>query len=206
MHVLSKQVAAVVNLGLLLGAYGIPAPDHAVQQLMRVPPSNYQELFGSPPFRPDHRDPYDHKVDSVGEGRRPLPFRNGDGASIEGPRNPDRERQNPDLVRPPSTDHGSMSNMRWSFADSHVRIEVSSSTRKSNLSDRCCRRVDGRDRPRSVSCLRVVNWQVSICAWTKALSVSCTGIRKPNGHMSSQAACGYVCYPEHVNFHLTSSR
>jgi hypothetical protein len=42
-----------------------------------------------------------------------------------GPRNKDRERQNPDMVRPPSTDHGNMPNMRWSFADSHVRIEVS---------------------------------------------------------------------------------
>jgi hypothetical protein len=47
---------------------------------------------------------------------------------VEGPRNKDRERQNPDLVRPPSTDHGSMENMRWSFADSHVRIEVGLST------------------------------------------------------------------------------
>jgi hypothetical protein len=55
----------------------------------------------------------------------PLPFRNGDGATIIGPRNKDRERQNPDLVRPPSTDHGNMANMRWSFADSHIRIEAS---------------------------------------------------------------------------------
>lgn len=129
MHVLSKQTAALVSLGLLFGASAIPAPDRAVQQLLQVPPSNYQEVFGSPPFSPGHRDPYDHKIDSVGEGRQPLPFRNGDGATVEGPRNQDRERQNPDLVRPPSTDHGSMSNMRWSFADSHVRIEVGTSAR-----------------------------------------------------------------------------
>jgi hypothetical protein len=76
------------------------------------------------PFVPDYRDPDDHKVDSYGERLQPLPFRNGDGATILGPRNKDRERQNPDLVRPPSTDHGSLKNMRWSFADSHVRIEV----------------------------------------------------------------------------------
>lgn len=124
MHVPLKQAAALVNLGLLLGASAIPAPNRALQQLLRIPPSNSQQLFSSPPFTPDHRDPFDHKVDSVGEGRQPLPFRNGNGATVEGPRNKDRERQNPDLVRPPSTDHGSMANMRWSFSDSHVRIEV----------------------------------------------------------------------------------
>lgn len=119
-----QQVAALVNLGLLLGASAIPTPDHTLQQLLQVPASNRQDVFGSPPYSPDHRDPYDHKVDSVGEDRHPLPFRNGNGATVQGPRNKDRERQNPDLVRPPSTDHGSMANMRWSFADSHVRIEV----------------------------------------------------------------------------------
>lgn len=47
-----------------------------------------------------------------------------------GPRNRDRERQNPDLVRPPSTDHGTLKNMRWSMADSHIRIEEGGWTRQ----------------------------------------------------------------------------
>ena len=76
------------------------------------------------PYTPEYRDPEDHKVDSYGEGLQPLPYRNGDGATVQGPRNKDRERENPDLIRPPSTDRGDVSNMRWSFADSHVRIEV----------------------------------------------------------------------------------
>ena len=50
------------------------------------------------------------------------PFRNGEGASILGPRNRPREAQARDLVRPPATDHGSLPNLRWSFADSHNRI------------------------------------------------------------------------------------
>ena len=50
-----------------------------------------------------------------------------------GPRNKDRERQNPDIVRPPSTDHGSMPNMRWSFADSHIRIEEGGWTRETTV-------------------------------------------------------------------------
>lgn len=76
------------------------------------------------PYTPDFRDPYDNKVDPVKDDLDPLPWRNGLGASVLGPWNPERSRQSPDLVRPPSTDHGNMANMRWSFADSHVRIEV----------------------------------------------------------------------------------
>jgi hypothetical protein len=60
------------------------------------------------PYTPQHRDPYDRKVDSVGQDLEPLPWRNGDGATILGPQNKDRQRQNPDMIRPPSTDHGDM--------------------------------------------------------------------------------------------------
>ena len=50
-----------------------------------------------------------------------------------GPRNRARERQNPDLIRPPSTDHGAIPNMRWSFADSHIRIEEGGWTRETTV-------------------------------------------------------------------------
>lgn len=49
--------------------------------------------------------------------------RGNDGATIIGPRNPAREAQNRDLLRPPATDKGSVPNLRWSFADSHNRLE-----------------------------------------------------------------------------------
>jgi oxalate decarboxylase family bicupin protein len=52
---------------------------------------------------------------------------------VLGPRNRARERQNPDLVRPPSTDHGAIPNMRWSFADSHIRIEEGGWTRETTV-------------------------------------------------------------------------
>ncbi|KZT06997.1 Bicupin, oxalate decarboxylase/oxidase [Laetiporus sulphureus 93-53] len=51
------------------------------------------------------------------------PIRDGKGSNIVGPRNPDRERQNPDMMRPPQTDWGTVLNMKWSFADSHMRLE-----------------------------------------------------------------------------------
>jgi oxalate decarboxylase len=44
------------------------------------------------------------------------------GASILGPRNPEREAQNPNLLRPPTTDHGTIPNLRFAFADTHMKI------------------------------------------------------------------------------------
>ncbi len=87
-------------------------------------PSRYRKAKN--PYTPDYRDPLDKAVDSVGDELDPLPYRNGLGASVLGPWNWERSRQSPDLVRPPSTDHGNIANMRWSFVDSHVRIEVRS--------------------------------------------------------------------------------
>jgi oxalate decarboxylase len=54
---------------------------------------------------------------------QPEPRRGDEGADIVGPRNPAREAQEPFTRRPPETDHGSMPNLKWSFADSHARIE-----------------------------------------------------------------------------------
>ncbi len=55
---------------------------------------------------------------------QPLrPVRNGEGASILGPQNPAREAESPDLIVPPATDAGTLANLRWSFADSHMRLE-----------------------------------------------------------------------------------
>jgi oxalate decarboxylase len=54
------------------------------------------------------------------QGGEPMIGNNG--ATIIGPRNAQREGQNPNILRPPSTDHGSMPNLRFSFADAHMKI------------------------------------------------------------------------------------
>lgn len=45
------------------------------------------------------------------------------GASIMGPTNPSREAENLDTIVPPDTDYGTLPNLRWSFADSHMRLQ-----------------------------------------------------------------------------------
>ncbi|MCU1286710.1 MAG: oxalate decarboxylase [Acidobacteriales bacterium] len=54
--------------------------------------------------------------------KSPQPIRGNQGASIMGPTNPSREAENQDTLVPPSMDHGTMANMRWSFADSHMHL------------------------------------------------------------------------------------
>ena len=53
----------------------------------------------------------------------PQPQRPGHGGTDPGPRNLLRDRQNPDLLVPPSTDHGTLPDLRFSFSDSHMRLE-----------------------------------------------------------------------------------
>jgi len=53
---------------------------------------------------------------------RPQPISGKRGATIIGPTNPSREAENPDTLVPPQVDHGTMANLRWSFADSHMHL------------------------------------------------------------------------------------
>ncbi|OIW26994.1 oxalate decarboxylase family bicupin [Coniochaeta ligniaria NRRL 30616] len=131
---------AVLNLlltGLVLASQclSVPVQDSPRQRLLdgKPLPAKYRKSAGAPPYTPGHRDPYDGAVDSVGRDVDPLPWRNGDGASVLGPWNKERAKQSPDLVRPPSTDHGAMKNMRWSFVDSHIRIEEGGWTRQTTI-------------------------------------------------------------------------
>jgi oxalate decarboxylase len=52
----------------------------------------------------------------------PEPVRGDDGATILGPHNVPLERQNPDLLVPPRTDHGTVPNLKYSFAAAHNRV------------------------------------------------------------------------------------
>lgn len=64
------------------------------------------------------------------DGTIPQPQRPGHGGTDPGPRNLMRDRQNPDLLVPPSTDHGTLPNLRFSFSDAHMRLEPGGWTRQ----------------------------------------------------------------------------
>jgi oxalate decarboxylase len=60
----------------------------------------------------------------------PHPQRPGHGGTEPGPRNIERDRQNPDMLVPPATDHGTLPNLRFSFSDAHMRLETGGWTRQ----------------------------------------------------------------------------
>ncbi|MEU1684054.1 oxalate decarboxylase family bicupin [Micromonospora sp. NPDC005707] len=60
----------------------------------------------------------------------PQPVRGGAGGPDVGPRNVAVDRQSPDLLTPPATDSGTVPNLRFSFSNSHTRIERGGWTRE----------------------------------------------------------------------------
>ncbi len=56
-------------------------------------------------------------------GAAPEPQRGSEGASDRGPRDAVRDAENPDLLAAPTTDHGTVPNLRFSFSDAHNRLE-----------------------------------------------------------------------------------
>jgi oxalate decarboxylase len=60
----------------------------------------------------------------------PQPQRPGYGGTDHGPRNIMRDQQNPDLLVPPSTDSGTLPNLRFSFSDAHMRLTSGGWTRQ----------------------------------------------------------------------------
>jgi len=50
------------------------------------------------------------------------PIEGKQGGTILGPRNPAREAENPQALQPPPTDHGGLPNLRFTFADAHMKM------------------------------------------------------------------------------------
>jgi oxalate decarboxylase len=64
----------------------------------------------------------DQKSVSGNGDAAPEPLRGDDGATILGPRNVPLELENPSLLVPPRSDHGTIPNLKFSYAAAHNRI------------------------------------------------------------------------------------
>ena len=62
-----------------------------------------------------------------------APERGDKGADILGPQNRPRSAEEPFTLAPPATDHGTMPNLKWSFADSHMRLETGGWARQTTI-------------------------------------------------------------------------
>ncbi|KAH9050371.1 oxalate decarboxylase [Lactarius deliciosus] len=63
------------------------------------------------------------------------PIRGGLGATILGPQNVPLQQQNPDLLAPPTTDHGTVKNAKWAFTLSSNRIQTGGWARQQNVDE-----------------------------------------------------------------------
>ncbi|CAO4177670.1 oxalate decarboxylase family bicupin [Methylorubrum populi] len=70
---------------------------------------------------------------SARAAQEPQPVEGDRGAPILGPRNAAREAEDPFTVAPPKTDHGTLPNLKWSFADSHMRLEKGGWARQTTI-------------------------------------------------------------------------
>ncbi|EIM90954.1 oxalate decarboxylase [Stereum hirsutum FP-91666 SS1] len=64
---------------------------------------------------------------------QPSPTRGALGGSILGPQNIAIDQQNPDILAPPTTDHGDVSNAKWPFGLSHNRLQTGGWARQQNI-------------------------------------------------------------------------
>ncbi|EJD06750.1 oxalate decarboxylase [Fomitiporia mediterranea MF3/22] len=72
--------------------------------------------------------PYPQGTDEI-----PQPINRDLGAPLMAPDNIAISQQNPDLLAPPSTDHGSVENAKWPFALSHNRLHTGGWARQQNV-------------------------------------------------------------------------
>ena len=67
---------------------------------------------------------------TLAQAQKGDPIANGRGGTNPGPMNPARIDQNPDLLVPPTTDSGTLPNLRFSFDDAHMRLTAGGWTRQ----------------------------------------------------------------------------
>ncbi len=67
------------------------------------------------------------------DDKPPQPVRGTAGAPIIGPSNPSRQAQSPDRLSPPATDSGTLPTLRWSFADSHIKMRDGGWSRQTTI-------------------------------------------------------------------------
>ncbi|KAF8750815.1 Oxalate Decarboxylase [Rhizoctonia solani] len=103
----------------------------------------------------------------------PEPIRGSKGANILGPQNVEIDRQNPDLLAPPTTDSGSVSNVKWPFSLSHNRVQDGGWARQQNVhSMPIATTMAGVNMRLKAGGIRELHWHIT-AEWAYVLAGSC---------------------------------
>ncbi|CAE6376402.1 oxalate decarboxylase [Rhizoctonia solani] len=103
----------------------------------------------------------------------PVPERGSTGASILGPQNIPLDREGPDFLAPPSTDSGSVENVKWSLSLSHNRMQSGGWARQQNEHDMpIATAMAGVNMRLKAGVMRELHWHTT-AEWAYVLAGSC---------------------------------
>ncbi|KAF8684030.1 Oxalate Decarboxylase [Rhizoctonia solani] len=139
------RMSLALALALSTGVLGAPAPaadtkpsatkdsSTTIFSSKSVGPSpTTDSLYPSPTVPYASEDLNESYLDKF-QNELPEPIRGSRGANILGPQNVELDRQNPDILAPPTTDSGSVENVKWPFSLSHNRIQDGGWARQQNV-------------------------------------------------------------------------
>ncbi|KAF8602766.1 oxalate decarboxylase [Ceratobasidium sp. AG-I] len=103
----------------------------------------------------------------------PQPIRGSTGASILGPQNIALERQGPDFLAPPTTDSGSVENVKWPMGLSHNRLQTGGWARQQSERDMpIATAMAGVDMRLEAGAIREMHWHLT-AEWGYVMDGSC---------------------------------
>ncbi|KAF8595391.1 oxalate decarboxylase [Ceratobasidium sp. AG-I] len=103
----------------------------------------------------------------------PEAVRGTTGGSILGPQNVALERQGPDFLAPPTTDSGSVENVKWPFALSHNRMQDGGWARQQSVRDvPLATAMAGVDMRLNAGAIREMHWHLT-AEWGYVMAGSC---------------------------------
>ncbi|KAI0342831.1 oxalate decarboxylase [Trametopsis cervina] len=133
---MSKFLSSIV-CAVLLAGYGLAAPANSTTSsaTSQAPSTTQSSTSPSPtvPYASDDPNRVLYAPDHAPAD--PEPMRGSLGSTILGPQNIMLDQQNPDLLAPPSTDHGTVMNAKWPFSLSHNRLQTGGWARQQNVDD-----------------------------------------------------------------------
>ncbi|KAF8699651.1 Oxalate Decarboxylase, partial [Rhizoctonia solani] len=122
----------------------------------------------------------------------PEPIIGAAGADILGPQNIPLERESPDFMAPPTTDSGSVENVKWPMAISHNRVQDGGWARQQNEHDMpLATAMAGVDMRLKAGAIREMHWHVT-AEWGYVMAVSTIWLqlaRYADISTSSQGSC-----------------
>ncbi|CUA74828.1 oxalate decarboxylase [Rhizoctonia solani] len=173
------RVPVALGFALSMGVLGAPAPvvdsssSSTVSSSKSTGPSPTTDSSYPTPTVPYASDELNESYINKFQNELPQPIRGSKGAKILGPQNVELDRQNPDLLVPPTTDSGSVSNVKWPFSLSHNRVQDGGWARQQNVhSMPIATTMAGVNMRLKAGGLRELHWHIT-AEWAYVLEGSC---------------------------------